>query len=564
MTRRRILTLVGVAFLSPIVGVVVLLGLAIGDAERMVAYFEVAEIPVEGPATITETIDYNFGAGNERHGIYRVVPGLVELREVSSATAPDSVLVTGSNIRIGSPSRTIRGQHRYTVAYTVTGVSSGNEFAWNVVGDEWDVAIESVEAHVVSARRLSDVTCDKGSIGDVGGCTAEQVGEGHLVIRTGRVSSGEAVTVRATLGGPVESAAPTIDVPPPAATTSPALLRPILLATIASVLGGVVAMVVARRVGREEAPVGVSVDGIVPPGSTGPTLVDASDLDDMAGTRPAAPRRLTPSEGGVVLAEKVTADHKAAWLVDQAVHGAVAFSGDDDKKPTLEWRGGNGAEGNAVLLRIFQGRSSVDLGKYDKSFAAGWSLLGTELDSWRSSSGLWSDEAERLRNKVIGWGVMGMIVLAVVTGVYAWRTSLTGPSAAVFVVLGALFGLALGGALSAWELRRRTAEGSSLYVEVAGFRNHLESVEGDSLRMVADAGLLHDHLAWAVALGVSGRWVKALERAGIEPSRYFHHPHLLYVSTHLATATSSSSTAPSSSGGGGAGGGGGGGGGGSW
>src|SRR5690606_7791801 len=106
---------------------------------------------------------------------------------------------------IGDPDVTVSGSHRYEIGYGLETLVVGDELAWNVVGAEWDVEIESVEAHVFSERSFQTLTCDEGTFGTVGGCEAIEVEPGHAVVRTGPVPSGSAVTLRATLGAPLEN-----------------------------------------------------------------------------------------------------------------------------------------------------------------------------------------------------------------------------------------------------------------------------------------------------------------------------------------------------------------------
>ena len=163
----------------------------------------------DGSARVEEVIDYDFGAGSSRHGIIRIVPDLANPASVavSSPTAPDQVQITGGRLRIGDPTVTVSGTHRYRIAYDLDTLVAGDRLAWNVVGTEWDVAVEHVEAHVLSDRSLDVPSCDQGAFGETGGCEAVQVEPGHLVIRTDDVAAGHGVTVRATLGAPVPSPA---------------------------------------------------------------------------------------------------------------------------------------------------------------------------------------------------------------------------------------------------------------------------------------------------------------------------------------------------------------------
>ncbi len=566
MTRRRRLSIVGMVFLAVVPAAALLIGLLVGGRERIVAYFEVATVSADGSARVDEVIDYDFGAGSERHGIIRIVPGLSYPSDVSvsSPDAPAQVERTNGRLRIGDPNVTISGAHRYLIGYDIDTLVVGDELAWNAVGDEWEVAVEHVEAHVLSERSLSDVSCDKGSFGDVGGCEAVEVEPGHLVVRTGRVSSGEAVTVRARLGEPLSSLASAPSVPPAAGDTGAPLAMPVLFGFLAAVAAAMVTGRVLRFAGREYAPAALVDEGTgivpVPPGTV---RVDADRLLDDASPRVSPPRRLTAAQGGVLAAEKTKKTHQAAWLLDQAQHGAIALEG-DPKTPTMRWIGGNGAADNSVLLTMFDSRPTVELGTYDSSFASGWTMIAAELDAWQDSSGLWSAAADRRRRTAIGLGVLTLVVGLVALAFVAYRWSLASPSVAQLAVLTIPAGIGIGLVTKAWELRVRTPTGSALYAEVESFRRFLGSAGVADVERVDAAGDLHDYLAWAVALGETAAWTKALEASSISTSSGYD-PSYWLIAHNLHSSTSSAATSPSSSGGGGgAGGGGGGGGGGSW
>ena len=312
-----------------------------------------------------------------------------------------------------------------------------------------------------------------------------------------------------------------------------------------------------RWAGREQAPAGYQ-------GGTA-DRVDAAELLADAGPQVAPPRRLTAAQGGVVLTESVRPEHKAAWLLGQAQHEAVALEGEADA-PTLRWLGGHGAADNAALRTMFDGRETIELGAYDRSFASGWKMVGAELEAWRSSCGLWSEAAERRRRWAIGIGIVLLLVGAADAFFSGFRWSLSDPSVVALAALCVPFGVGAGLVTRAWELRVRTPEGSARFVDIEAFRRFLATAEAADVERAAEAGLLHEHLAWAVALGESEAWRRAVESSTVEPGTRSYDPGFLYLAASLSSTTSASATAPSSSGsgGGGVGGGGGGGGGGSW
>jgi uncharacterized membrane protein len=220
-----------------------------------------------------------------------------------------------------------------------------------------------------------------------------------------------------------------------------------------------------------------------------------------------------------------------------------------------------------VLDQMFDGRQQLDLGTYDKPFAAGWSIVGSQLQHWADTSGLWDPKGDRRRIIVRVLGVLATVVGLLVTGVGAALAANTNAWWLIAVAIGAVVaGVGLACAVRGWELRVRTPEGAGLWLRVESFRKFLAQSEGYHAEQAAARGVLREYTAWAVAVGEVDRWTRAVNSAVNIPDR--SALTYVYLAPILYSATSSSSTAPSSSGGGGGGGGvgggGGGGGGGSW
>lgn len=123
-----------------------------------------------GSFQVREIIDIRFS--EERHGIFRSIPYRYRLRDVDGERAIRSTTKQGYyetllkdvhvvdhpyrvskednyiKIRIGSPSRKVRGNQRYEITYTVWGAlnqfTNQQEFSWNIVGHEWRTSIKEV------------------------------------------------------------------------------------------------------------------------------------------------------------------------------------------------------------------------------------------------------------------------------------------------------------------------------------------------------------------------------------------------------------------------------------
>jgi hypothetical protein len=569
-TRRRVdAILLAVAVL--VVGGAAAVGAALGDGERITAMWVGAQIGGDGDARIVEAIDWDFGP-TAHHGIFRDVPGLRPdaAVSVSSATAPADVQLSGSSlqtrIRIGDPDRTIRGRHRYTIAYPLGGVAPGGRLAWDAVGTSWPVPVAEVEIHAVAPYQLQDVRCVQGAAGADNPCDVGQPEPGHLVARADALSAAEGVTLYATAGRRL-AAAPALPAPPSGAPDDPGtgVLLPGLLAAAVALAGAAPVSRLVRFAGRERVAAGGSADAAWG-GTGGEVRIDADKLASLATIEFAPPAELTPAQGGVVLAEAVNGDHQVAWLIGAAIDGYVELEGDgsDLTLVRLPRRDGSTAY---TLDTAFAGRERLRLGTYDEPFARAWDAVGGELAAWQRSCGLWDPAGEQRRIMVRVVGCVVALAGLVIAGAGGAAANRWGAAWLALVAFGALLaGAGLAAAVRAWELRVRTAAGSGLWLRVESFRRFLAASEAHHAEEAAKRGVLREYTAWAVAVGEIDRWSRVVAASGA--ARDPEAVRFAAIAPTLHTATAATSTEPSSrnggGGGGSVGGGAGGGGGGSW
>ena len=299
-----------------IAGLVTAVGAMWGDTERIGAYWTSAVLDDRGQAQIVEVIDYDFGSWpRKKHGILRDIPGVEQSAEItaSSPTAPDQLRVTSTSVdvrlRIGDPYTEISDRHRYRIEYPLGTLVEGDRFSWNAVGTRWLVPIDEVEAHVVAPSEFVDITCDRGRRSAVGGCTAEQIEPGHLVVRTSGLGDAEGVTVSATLGPQLQT--PPVAPPPPTGPPDDPGLGvavPALVAVGLTLVGGALAWALIRRIGRERVWAGGTVAAAFGPGRdevVGIELLDHGQLAEMATIEFEPPEELSAAAGGVVYDEHV-------------------------------------------------------------------------------------------------------------------------------------------------------------------------------------------------------------------------------------------------------------------
>jgi hypothetical protein len=600
-TNRRRLDAALVVGGSVAIGAVALVGAVVGDTERVERLWTSAELDDDGSAQVTEVIDYDFGAVNERHGIFRYVWDLSPEAPITVASpdAPDAIEVTpeardgreGAMIRIGDPNVTVSGRHRYRIDYPLPAVVRGTTLDWEAIGVGWEVGIEEAEIHVVAPFELLDATCSEGVTGSRGGCDVSEVAPGHLLTTVEDLDSGEGVSIEARTGSDLASA--------PAAPASPAtppeepgtgLAAPAGTAAAAALLGAGSAGWLVRRAGRERVGSGGPADAAWAGSgaSTSWTRVDQGELEAMATTEFAPPAELDPPHGGIVLTEEVRPEHKVAWLIQMAIDGTIDIGGNgasgarpagtdgpwmpnggDDLRLVRTGQGTSDAA--AILDTAFAGRDEVELGGYDSNFARAWRNLQGQLLAWRDTSGMWDPGGggRKVAARVVG--IIGVLVGAVAAAAGGGLANQRGPAWLVLAALGgAIAGAGLAAALRAWELRVRTPAGSAAWLRVESFRRFLAESEAYHAEEAAKRGVLREYTAWAVAVGEIDRWQRAVSAASIAPETA--GLSYAFVAPLLLSSTTSAATAPSSKGGGigggfgggGVGGGAGGGGGGSW
>lgn len=571
---------------AALVGVVALIAAESGDTERIGRYEAVAVVGADGVAQVTEAIDYDFGK-DDRRGIFRDVPGLALDAEVmvASSTAPDQFVMEtafdGSRIKIGNPLVTLTGRHRYVIDYPINVGFDDNRISWNAIGTRWPVSISNVEVHLITDRSLEDVQCSKGRAGAWDGCDAEEMEPGHLVVVVDHLEAGEGVTVSGTAGDDLSAtpAGPQLtvgDADDPGTGT----LLAVTVAVVASLLAAAVGSTLIQRMGRELVWAGGSADA-----AFGPQFdeqypikrVDHDRLHELASTEFAPPQDLASWQGGIIHAEAVKDDHAVAWLLDRANAGEISLSG-TGKNLSMTLEPVDSPEAK-TLKGMFGGRTTVDLGSYDKQFAFGWAQLKVKLNRWYENSPYWDPAGERRRTRVLNMGFVVAVVGLVGVVLFTVGASRAGLGWSVPSAIGAaIAGAGISMVIRSWELRIRTPEGSGLWILTESFRRFINKSDAQHVEAAAKQGVLLDYTAWAVALGEVDHWSHTMKSADLTDAGPMA-PQALYLSTmapSLGSAVSSASTAPSSSGsgsggssfggggGGGVGGGGGGGGGGSW
>ncbi len=562
--------------------------------ERIRQYAVDVVVQDDGSALVRETIDYDFGT-NVRHGIFRYFPGYTldgpeAVSDVSvRSTAPDEFRLTDgpAEIRIGSEWETVDGLHRYVIEYRVTGAAIGDQMGFDAIGTGWEVPIDSVDITLSAPYALTDVDCFRGFDASTRECDAE-VADGTVTAHAANLEARQGITLdgrrAGSLAAPARTALPDgVDLGT-SSTGSQTLWLVLGLGALGYALGMIAGTWWCRRAGRDQAWGGGGIDAVF----GGPGLESAPIADLVAEKQVTMqfepPRDLTAAQGGLLLHEKVTENHRVAWLTQQAIDGWITI---EDGGKRLRWAAPDDkwASAPAPLQKMFNRRRTLRLGVFDSKFAAGYKLIDKELRDWRDNSELWDHEAERRARRnsraIQLWG--GGAAFTAGVAAFIVISPYPMPGIVLAAVTALLTGAAVAPFANAVELSIRTPEGFARRQLVEGFRRFFVASEGRHAREAAERDELRLYSAWAVALGEVDRWTAALEQAalpeetpGLADANGFVHlsatSHLTPVHTVSSGGSSPAFTGSSgggysgggTSGGGSVGGGGGGGGGGSW
>jgi uncharacterized membrane protein YgcG len=519
--------------------------------------------------TIREVVDEDFGS-SDRHGYQRIIPndfGAPTDITAASRDAPADVSVEqvleGTRIRVGDPNITVSGQHRYVLNYTYPAARLWTgELALNIIGNDETMPTGRLEI-VVTGLELDDPQCNVGSFGATGGCTLERYDGAYRAVITS-LRPGDGITI----GGTITDRANPLAVAEPALPARrgddrvPMAVAMLVTGTVAA--AGVYA--IARWRGRNEVSVGGAADAAYGKARAARSrLVADKDMDELATIEFAPPDGLEPWQGTVLLRERIDDESVGTWFSGLAARGVITLARDDHHKVTLGIgdKFDTAAPPDAkVLASLFRGRDKIELGKYDKRFAAAWRKVRWEQERAIACSGWWKRHAPHghARLNASRWPFFVM---------FGWWTVALS-AGAVWVMLGLVSSppaaLILGFAVPALAavgvyrklLPVRSATGSAFTLRAESFRRFLEASEGRHVEWAWKQGLLREYSAWAVALGAADAWKRAMLASNVAPAELSTGPLLVHSvgGSWSSTYTDPSTAGGDSSSGGGSGGGG--------
>lgn len=517
------------------------------------------DVDRDGGVAVTQTIEWQWPAGQERHGIYRDVQvragyqnlpdryryyELSDVRVSSPTGAPTNLQITDQGatqrLRIGSPDITVSGRHTYVVSYrlanVVNDIGDGTaEFYTNLVDTSNSTVMQQVTARVSAPVAGTRVACFYGPAGATDACTATAGLTSTFAVPDLAAYEGASLLVSYPRSG-FGAIAPDIR------TGAFSSTEPFSRATIDRIrwaligLGVLVPLLTAAGLGtlvatrgRDERFVGLT-PGLTPGlGQDIPTV--------RGGRRPAVTVQFNPPAGaqpgliGTVLDERADTRDVTATLIDLAVRGHVLLSrpaagegkADDWQLTRLTPTKPDRLLGyeQQLLDGIFGNAPQVLLSDLREKFYKTNMAVTTSMDRETVRRGWFarSPHSVRLgwRAGAVGVAVVAAVLLGVVAALFGDRLMVSGLGiGAVLVLVGGLMfalliALVLGGRMPA-----RTALGSAMLDQSLGFKQYLKTAEANQIRWEEAQDLFSRFLPYAIVFGVESRWAEVFEQVAQE------------------------------------------------
>jgi uncharacterized membrane protein YgcG len=555
---------------------------AYGQNERINSFHTDLTVAPDGQLTVTEEISIHAEGEEFKRGIVRRLPLRFEDHngkehrvqyeltavQVFGATSPyhtdmegdDFVLYVGSEGNFLEP-----GDYPYTITYTTKGqvgfFPEYDEIYWNVNGNGWAFAVDSISAviHLPIAAKVKQTACYTGSYGSTETACTDSIIDTHTVTFRGRaMDSYEGLTVAVGFQKGV------VAEPPP-----PSFFEKYAVALV----GGFITLLLLLyyfltwfRFGRDP---------------DMPTVIPLFEPPDA----------LSPASMGMVMEGGFDNELITPAMISLAVKGHIRI---DEKKEDMllglisketytivKLKDGSGlpVEEQKLLNCMFdsgQERFAID-GTYDPGVQSMASAFQTTLTSQ------WSAFLNK-GNNVRFWWIPILSVIVCVISMLVLHNSYWGENDAVYIIAFAVANLILF-LIYRYLIKRPSEEKQALRARLFGFKMYLGAAEEKQLQHfnppTMTPEVFEKYLPYAIAFKVEKIWgdrFQSMISRALVDNRY--HPAWYsgsimnygsfssHMNNSLSSSVQSSSTPPSKSGGSGgggsSGGGGGGGGGGGW
>jgi hypothetical protein len=551
----------------------------------------------DGKVKVVERLDVDFGLAS-KHGIYRDIPYEYTKDGQTTYTSIDvwGVMRDGHKepydtsqksgylrIKIGDEDKTIDQTHSYEITYFVSGVLRSfehyDELYWNVTGNQWDVRIEQASAIVTLPRKqIIQTSCYEGKSGSDECMTAKV---GPLEARfsgTRPLQPGEEMTVAV---GFTKDIVPILTVAKPQTfgdKVAGAWQRPVTWLALAGavLLGLFLPVLLWWKRGRDywwQNP-GI-LDGSQPV-SLKPWKAKRSVVVEFE-----PPEGLRPGQLGLLLDERADTLDVTSTIVDLASRGYLTIAekpkkwlfGSTDYELHRTDKPDNDLLGyeSMLLQRLFEGQPIELLSSLKYDFYDDLKKVKQKLYDSLTDKKYFVGDPEKVRQKYL---VIGALVIAggmaTLVGANVWQLVWLGIAGLTPLIGGAVL------MIVAWGMPQRTALGHDVYHRALGYKQFINTAEKYRQQFFEKENLFNEVLPYAMVLGMTEKFAKAMEQIGYQPSQPSwytgaHAFNMVAFSHSMSSMSQSMNSAmaatPSGSGSGGggfSGGGFGGGGGGSW
>ncbi len=524
-------------------------------------------VNADGTIDVTETIEARF-TGGPWHGIYRTIP--VEYTNPQGLNytlfiEPLSVTDIGgqslkyeqnregryTKFKIYVPNaddstRTI--VFRYRVLDALRFFDDHDELYWNVTGDDWEVPIQFVTAHIELPAGITGLhaTAYTGSVGSRAQDAVVEVKDNLVDIHTTRpLSFHEGLT--AVVGFDKGF------VYPPAASAKLMLfLRSNLPLLIPVVIFFLMLWIWwTRGRGPERQAITVQYE---------------------------PPDKLSPGECGTLVDNEAAMRDITATLVDLAVKGYLTIEQKEEshllglshskeyifhlKKQPAEWAGARAHE-QQMLSALFDDGATTDvtLSALQNHFYSHLPGIRGAIFDALMTDGYYLHRPDTVRQGYIGVGILIGFLMVAGNG---FLSAATGITSATWIIAGVFSGLVI--CIFGYFMSARTATGQRALEKVIGFEDFLGRTQKDQIdRLEKTPELFEKYLPYAMALHVEKKWVQAFSGIALQPPQWYQGyygsgfvPLLLVNDLNMMSmqAGSTMASSPRSSGGSGFGGGG--------
>ena len=489
-----------------------------------IARFETTvTIHEDATATVVESIVADFG-GESRHGVFRDLPVHYTDRagqhfmmrlHVDSVTGgggqpwPFTLSSSGRylRLRIGDPDRTLTGQQRYEIAYTVERGAirffpDHDECYWNATGNEWAVPIRDASARFYLPSEARDVRAVAyvGSYGSIETMATNVLGHVVIAQRPQGLGSYEGLTMAVGWAkGAIH--------PPGSAQVAWWWLRDNWIYGIPLLVFLFMGWLWQQR-GRDPRPSGSQVVEYGPP------------------------EGLTPAEVGTLIDQRVQMRDITSTLIDLAVRGYLRIEPrqtsaigmrwvTDYRLVSLnEWQHDAGLKPHEreLLSGIFgTPKSSKDLSDLENVFYSKLPGIRDGIYNGLVKAGYFDSHPERVRAHYVAFGCVLGAVLWIGLGLMQQMGSQMSSVANVIVA-------SLSASVVIWFsgiMPRRTLKGAQATDRIAGFLEFLKRVDADRIRQLNDPSLFERCLPYALAFGVANHWAHAFEGLYTQPPSWY-------------------------------------------